>query len=311
MTPLSVLALAISLLLMGTPQGQAELRVVVASKPAHSLAAAVLDGVAMPALLVDGPASPHSYAMRPSDARKINRADVFIRISETLEPFTAKIVRALPPSVAVVTLEEAPGLKLLPRRTGGASEPAGHTHGGDHGHDGEPPGHIDPHIWLDPDNAKAMVTIIAEVLAAREPDQSQRIRANADAVRRKLDDLARDLERELRPVAGKPFIVYHDAYQYLERRYGLRTAGSVTVDPDRPPSGRRLQDLRGRIRSAGVSCVFAEPHLQGRVAGALIEGTGTRLGILGPEGTMLPPGPDLYFELMRRLAQGLRACLSG
>jgi zinc transport system substrate-binding protein len=310
MTPLRVLALAISLLLLGAPQGEAELRVVATSKPAHALAAAVMNGVATPALLVDGPASPHSYAMRPSDAQKINRADVFIRISEALEPFTAKIVRALPPSVAVVTLEEAPGIKLLPRRMGGAFEAAGHTHASGHGHN-EPPRRIDPHIWLDPDNAKAMVTMIAEVLAAREPDQSQRFRANADALRRKLDDLAGDLERELRPVAGKPFIVYHDAYQYLERRYGLLTAGSVTIDPDQPPSGRRLQELRGRIRSAGVSCVFAEPHLQGRVAGALIEGTGTRLGILDPEGTTLSPGPDLYFELMRRLAQGLSACLSG
>ena len=315
-------------LLLASGAARADSAVVVTSKPIHALVSGVMAGIGAPELLVDGQTSPHAYAMKPSDARKVHRAKVFFRTSESLEPFTAKLVASLPKSVDIVTLEETPGLKLLDRREGGAFE-AGHDHGashpqghgksqsqsasraGGHHHDHGHEEHIhDPHFWLDPDNAKAMVRHIADVLSEWMPDKAATIRSNAEAEISRLDALASDLARELAPFAGKPFMVYHDAYQYLEKRYGLTAVGTVTVSPELPPSGKRLSELRQKISSAGAVCVFAEPYLDPRAIAVVVEGTGTRTATLDPEGTALEAGPDLYYKLLRNLATNLTACLT-
>lgn len=291
---------------------QAELKVVVTSKPIHALVAGVMSGASTPALLVDGPASPHSYAMKPSDAQKVHQADIFFRMSEGLEPFTAKLVKSLPSRVRVATLEDARGLKLLERRSVGTFEEherhGGREHG--HGHGGKTDSH-DSHVWLDTDNAKAMVNEIAVVLAEVAPAHAVTFKANAAGLNEKLNALAREIERELNPLAGKPFIVYHDAFQYLEKRFGLTAAGSITVAPDVRPSGKRLAELRRRVAKLGAVCVFAEPQLEPKVTSAIVEGTRAKTGTLDPEGTALQAGPDLYFTLMRNLAADLKACLGG
>lgn len=311
------LAAAIGLWALAAP-AHAELKVVVTSKPIHALVAGVMGGSGTPALLVEGPASPHTYAMKPSDAQKVNRADVFFRVSEGLEPFTGKLVKSLPETVRVATLEDAPGLTLLERRSGGSFE--AHGHGGEkrhghghghksgHGHDGEKGGH-DPHVWLDPDNAKAMVDEIAKVLAEKAPEQAQTFKANAAALNDRIDALARELEGKLKPLAGKPFIVFHDAYQYLERRYGLTAAGSITVSQEGQPSGKRLAELRRRVTKLGAVCVFAEPQFAPKMTNAIVEGTKAKTATLDPEGVGLQAGPDLYFVLMRNLAANMKTCL--
>ncbi len=320
----SLLALAtLSLAAPVSRAASADVDVVVTSKPIHALVSSVMAGIGTPALLVSGTASPHSYAMKPSDAKKVNNAGVFFRVSEGLEPFTAKVVASLPKSVRVESLEEAPGVKLLDRREGGAFE--AHDHGKDnhdhkhaehdheHGHakhDDDHESH-DPHIWLDPDNAKAMVRRIADVLSTAVPGKADVIKANAAKELARIDDLSAELDRDLKPLAGKPFIVYHDAYQYLEKRYGLSAVGSLTVSPDAAPSGRRLRELRKKITTAKAECVFAEPQFEARVTKSVIDGTKARSGTLDPEGTQLTPGPDLYGTLMRNLASSLKACLGG
>jgi zinc transport system substrate-binding protein len=293
---------------------QAELKVVVTSKPIHALVAGVMSGAGTPALLVDGPASPHTYAMKPSDAQKVHQANVFFRMSEGLESFTAKLVKSLPSSVRVATLEDAQGLKLLERRSGGSFEEHGHgggkKHGHGHDHGGEKDSH-DPHVWLDPDNAKAMVNEIVKILAEKAPEHAETFTANAAGLNNKIDALTTEIERELKPLAGKPFIVFHDAYQYLERRFGLTAAGSVTINPEVQPSGKRLAELRRTVMKLGATCVFAEPHFEPKLTNAVVEGTRARFGTLDPEGTALQAGPDLYFALMRNLAGSLKACLGG
>ena len=301
----------------------AELKVVVTSKPIHALVASVMSGADTPALLVDGPASPHTYSMKPSDAQKVHQADAFFRVSEGLEPFTAKLVKALPSSVRVATLEDAPDLTLLERRSGGTFEAEGHGgakgHGGKkghgaekgHGHEhGAESGH-DPHVWLDPGNAKAMVHEVAKVLAEKAPEHADTFKSNAAALSDRIDALALELERELKPLAGKPFIVFHDAYQYFEKRFGLTAAGSITVSPDVQPSGKRLTELRRRVTKLGGLCVFAEPQFEPKMINAVVEGTRAKSGTLDPEGTALQAGPDLYFALMRKLAADLKSCLGG
>jgi zinc transport system substrate-binding protein len=295
-----------------TPSVAAEPKVVVTIKPLHALVAQVMAGVGSPLLLVKGLSSPHTYALRPSEVRALNAADLFVRMSETVEPFTARLVRSLPTSVEVVTLQEAPRVKLLSRRLHATFED--HTVDGakDHGHSHAPGATdaVDGHAWLDPDNAVAMVERIEQALSAKDPAHAAIYKANADALRSKLEALAAELGRYLAPIASRPYIVFHDATQYLEHRYRLNVVGSISVSPEVPASGKRLTELRRKIDQLGAVCVFAEPQFDARLVDNLIEGTTARSGTLDPEGGRLEPGPELYFALMRQLASDLKGCLA-
>ena len=318
--PVSILTAILVSVLILTPAwpARAGIEVVVTSKPVHALVAQVMQGVGRPALLVDGAASPHTFAMRPSDAHKVNRASVFFRVSEGLEPFTARLVKSLPKSVGVVTLAEARGVKLLQRRSGGSFDAHSHApgqgssrHGGahkDHAHGAGDD--YDAHIWLDPDNAKAIVAAVGEVLSQRSPADAARFAANAAAVTRRIDAMTVSITAELAPVSGRPFIVLHDAYQYFERRFGLAAIGSIAVSPEEQPSARRITELRRKVSELPAVCVFAEPHHQTRVVTSVTEGTRARTAVLDPEGTTLEAGPELYFVLMQRLAAAMRECLA-
>jgi zinc transport system substrate-binding protein len=307
----------LALSLASTAPRAAELKVVVTIKPLHALVTQVMSGVGVPELLVKGAASPHSYALKPSEARVLNNADLFFRMSETVESFTAKVVKSLPKRVEVVTLQDAPGMKLLAQRTGATFEPhshgkdKAHGHGHSHSHDKPKKGDaIDGHAWLDPDNAKAMVDRIQQALGAKYPDHAAAFKTNAAALAAKLDALAAELDRDLKPIADKPYIVFHDAFQYLERRFGLNVVGSISINPEVPPSAKRLTELRRKIQSLSAVCVFAEPAFDRRLVDNLIEGTSARTGMLDAEGGSLDPGPDLLFALMRKLASALKGCLA-
>jgi zinc transport system substrate-binding protein len=300
--------------------------VVVTIKPIHALVSEIMAGVGAPVLLVDGAASPHTFTLRPSTARAINDADIFIRTSDTLEPFTHKIIQSLPPSVKVLTLADAPGITLLDQRRGGTFEPHVHMHSiddehgdaeRDHGethdvnadHDDDEDGK-DGHIWLDPRNAKAIVANVTKALAARYPEHAGRFVANAATLDRRLDALSDEIATELSRARNKPFIVFHDSTQYFENRYGLNAVGSITVSPDIPPSARRLTEVRRKIASLGAVCVFSEPDFQPKLISAVTEATAARSGTLDAEGLMLTPGPELYFDLMHDLARNLARCLN-
>jgi zinc transport system substrate-binding protein len=297
------------------PSFAKDLNVVVTLKPIHSLAAAVMEGVGEPKLLVDGASSPHTFTLKPSDAKALNAASVIFRVSESLEPFTGRLARSLPKKVRLVTLESTPGLTLWNLRTGETFEAHdhgpkghGHGHGHSHAHDKGKAGR-DGHIWLDPGNAKLIASHIAEILASAAPAHAERFRANASRVGAQLDALVPELEAALRPVAGQPYLVFHDAYQYLERRFGLAPVGSVTVSPDVPPSAKRLSALRGKIAKLGATCVFAEPQFEPRIIAAIVEGTTAKRGILDPLGASIPAGPGHYPALMRAMAENLSECL--
>lgn len=315
-----VMMAAAGLLVLGSiPSTAAEpTKVVVTIKPLHALVAQVMAGVGSPVLLVKGLASAHTYALRPSEARALHDADVFVRMSETVEPFTVRIVRSLPATVQVVTLQEAPRLRLLTRRVHATFERHAHAtagkgnsgHGHSHNHARSTLDAVDGHAWLDPDNAAAMVDRIEQALSAKDPANAAAFKANASALRAKLETLAAELDRDLKPIAAQPYIVFHDAIQYLERRYGLNAVGSISISPEVPASGKRLGELRRKIDELGAVCVFAEPQFDTRLVENLIEGTSARSGTIDPEGGRLEPGPDLYFTLMRRLAGDLKSCLA-
>lgn len=323
-----IIAVAIAVALGGTAEA-ADIKVAVTIKPIHALVAQVMEGVGTPALLVTGASSPHTYALKPSDAKALYGSDVVFRVSEAVEPFTAKIVKALPEHVRVVTLSEAPGVELLDVRQGDTFE--AHAHGteshdedhrehsaeaeddhdeaaGEHHHDEH--GAHDGHVWLDPANARQMVAEIARVLSEVSPQNAERFKENAARASATIGTLETSIAAELAPIKGKPFVVFHDAYQYFEHRFGLDAVGSITVSPEVQPSAKRLTEIRHKIAALNARCVFAEPNFQPNLVNAVIEGTQAHSGTLDPEGTMIEPGPEAYTTLIRNLAAGLRSCLA-
>jgi zinc transport system substrate-binding protein len=285
--------------------------VVVSIKPVHSLVAAVMEGVGRPALIVTGGASPHLYTLRPSDAQRLASARIVFWIGPIFESFLTKPLAALAGRAEIVELDRAPAITLLPARESGpwepdADEPA-HHHANQHDASDE---EMDGHLWLDPENAKAIAAIAATRLATIDPANAARYRENAAALSARLEALDAMLSERLQPVRERPFVVFHDAYQYLIRRYDLAAVGSVTVSPERPPGARRIAAIHAKVEALKARCVFREPQFAPRLVDSVIAGTTARSGVLDPEGGDLAPGPDLYFTLMSDLADSLANCLA-
>lgn len=299
-----------SLLVTHPARGQDAPVVTVSVKPLHSLVAAVMQGVGEPKLIVGGSASPHTYSLKPSNAADIQQAKVVFWLGPNFEHFLEEPLQSLAAGAEVVAMEDAPGLTKLPFREGGAFESHDDgDHAGEAGHSHEEEAGFDLHFWLDPQNAAAMVEEIRDRLAKADPSHADQYRANALAVEANLDALDRELADELAPVKDKPFIVFHDAYQYFERRYGLKVAGSITVSPETPPGAERIREIHDKIAGLGATCVFAEPQFEPKLVAVVTEGSEAKSGTLDPEGGTLAEGPDLYFTLMRNLGTSIAGCL--
>lgn len=283
--------------------------VVVTVKPLHSLVSGVMRGVEEPHLLVRGAANPHAFAMRPSDARALAGAELVVWAGSPVETFMDKPLTTLAKGAQVLTLVKEPSVRLLPVRKGGAWD----AHDHDHMHEERPDAELgsDGHVWLDPRNAKAITDLVAARLSTLDPARAATYQANAALQKQALDALDAEMDTALTPLKSHPFIVFHDAYHYLEDRYGLNAAGAITVSPDQPPGAARLSALRARINQAGAVCIFAEPQFEPALVRTLAQGTKARTGVLDPEGANIPDGPELYAQLMRFNLRSLVDCLSG
>jgi zinc transport system substrate-binding protein len=280
----------------------AEPRVVASVLPVQSLVAAVMNGVGTPGVIIRGAASPHAYALRPSDARQLNNAQVVFWIGPEYESFLTKPVATLAGRARVVALLRAPNVETLPARQGGSwTKPASAAKSGN----------IDPHIFLDPVNAIAMVEAIAATLSDADPEHRNRYAANAEREVTQLKSLDLELQARLAPVRGTPFLVFHDGYQYLEHRYGLNAVGSLVISPERAPGAKRMTEIRHNIESLHAACIFAEPQFDASLVHTAAQGTKARTAVLDYVGVGIPPGPDAYFVMMRDLARSLVGCLSG
>jgi zinc transport system substrate-binding protein len=280
--------------------------VVTSLQPVHSLAAGVMRGVGQPRLLVTGGASPHDYSLRPSDARAIAEADIVFWIGPDLESFLVRPLKNAQRKVRNIALIEAPDVTVLPLRTGGVWE--AHLHDEhSHGHKAD----HDAHIWLNPVNAIAMTRRMVAVLGEVDPDHKADYERNGAALMERLNQFDQQLALKLAPLKGQPYVVFHDAYQYFERRYGLNAVGSVVLDPEQRPGAKRVAEIQARIRERGVRCVFSEPQFQPALAQTVIAGSQAQPGILDPLGAGIPPGPEAYFQLLDGLVDALRDCLSG
>ena len=283
----------------------AEIKVAATIKPVHSLVAAVMGDTGEPELLLEGPASPHVTALRPSQARIIESADIVFAVGEGLEAFLHKLTES-GGGARIVELAEAPGLELLAYREAGA-EPDGHDDEEEHEHER---GAINPHVWLDPANGRAMATHIAATLSAADPANAPSYSANAETVVRDLEQLESELAARLARVKERPFLVFHDAYPYFEARFGLNGLGPIVLNPETPPGARRLMETRQRIAEAGVACVFSEPQFEIGYVTTVLEGTAARHASLDPLGVDIEPGPNAYRQILTELADSLVECLA-
>jgi zinc transport system substrate-binding protein len=301
-------ATVVALLGVGGPGARAEApRILASIQPLHSLAAAATEGVSTPQLLLSPSDSPHTRALRPSDVRKLESAGLVLWIGPDLEGFLAGPLAEPRLRAKSMSLIDDEALVRHPRRRGGMwAEPtrtgAGHRHGRD-AHD--------PHMWLDPENGRRIVRLVAARLSAIDPANGARYAANADRGEREIEALQAELAAALAPVRGAPYLVFHDAYQYFERRFGLRPAGAIVIDPERPPGASRLAALRTRLVAGEARCVFAEPQFAPDRVASLVRGTPARSATLDPYGAALPSGRSAYAGMLQALGAALARCLAG
>lgn len=329
---------------------EAGLRVSTSILPLQELVRTVMHDPAMPTatpdLILPPGASPHAYALKPSEARALASADVIFRVGPQLEAFLDRPLANLAANAVRVDLIDAPGMILLPVREDADFE--GHEHGnhddhekgnhdqheahedhdddhdGDHAddhdahaHAGEHPEHVDPHIWLHPANAIAMVRQIAHVLSEAAPKQAVLYQANAERAIARLQAAATRFEADWKTLRAAqeavPFVVFHDSLHYFEHWSGLESSGSITLNPEVPPGALHMRELRTRMAAKKVRCVFVEPQLDGRIARQIAKDAGLSVHIVDPIGDTVTDGTahagsDGFSPLIAGIRDALAAC---
>lgn len=286
-------------------------KVVVSIAPLHSLVSGVMNGTGEPRLLIGGGASPHAYALKPSDASALSDADLIVWVGQGLESVLERPLHSLASKARVLEVSIVEDMQMLPTREGGAWEEQAaqedlHGHSPEHGH-----GEFDTHLWLSPHNARRIVTVVADALVQLDPVHEAQYQANSGSMHKRIDALEQRLVQQLAAVREHRYIVFHDAYHYFEEAFGLHPAGAIAISPDRRPGARRIAEIRKAIRESGAVCVFSEPQFRSAIVEVVLEGSGARHGVLDPLGSSLPPGKEQWFALMRGLADNLEACLTG
>ena len=313
----------------------AEIKVVTSIKPIHSLASYLMDGVAKPNLIVDGYASPHGFALKPSHAKMLQNADLIFWVGEDLENFLEKPLKSIAKKAEKIELIEIKGLTKLKFRERNIFEEHDHGHKkddhddhakkedghddhghddhgkkedghDDHGHEGHAHGEHDPHIWLDPMNAKVILSEMAEHLIENDQKNEAKYKENLKKAHKDLDKLTKKVKSEL----NKDFksIVFHDAYQYFEKRFGINILGAFTVNTDVMPGAEQLAEIREIIEHDKVSCIFSEPQFNPEIIKAVAKDTNIATGVIDPLGATLNPGKDLYFDLISNMSKSFKGC---
>ena len=290
-----------SFLLIGS--AQAEVKVLTSIKPLQLIAAAVQDGVAVPEVLLPPGTSPHSYALRPSDVRKVQSVDLLYWIGPDMEGFLPRVLKGRTlPSIAV---QDLPGLKLRHF----AEDNHSHAEEADeHDHDHRP-GSLDAHLWLSPANARVIAAKMAADLSTADPANAARYQSNLKAFDERLDALDMRLKARLAGIAGKPYFVFHEAFDYFEDAYGLKHAGVFSVAAEVQPGAQHVAAMRTRLQQVGKTCVFSEPPLRPRLAETLVSGLPVKLAELDALGGYTPATGQGYEQVLEKLGNDLAGCL--
>ena len=326
---------------------KAETKVVASIKPIHSLASYLMDGVNKPGLIVDGYASPHGFAMKPSHAKMLQEADLIFWVGEDLESFLEKPLKSIAKKAEKIELMEIKGLNKLKfrernifdghddhghddehkeddhddhaKKEDGHDDHDEHKEDGhddhdehkedghdEHGHEGHAHGEYDPHIWLDPSNAKVILKEMAEHLIEKDQKNASVYKSNLKKSLKDLDKLTKNVKSDL----NKDFksIVFHDAYQYFEKRFDVNIMGAFTVNTDVMPGAEQLSEIREIIEHDKVSCVFSEPQFNPDIINAVAKDMNISTGVLDPLGATLNPGKNLYFDLIKNMSKSFKGC---
>ena len=307
----------IFLLFIANTSANADIKVVTSIKPIHSLASYLMDGVGKPDLIVDGYNSPHAFAMKPSHAKMLQNADLIFWVGEDMESFLEKPLNSIAKKAEKIELMEIKGLNKLEFRERNIfeeHEDHGHDEHKEHGHkedkhddhQGHAHGEHDPHIWLDPMNAKVILSEMAEHLIENDQKNEAKYKENLKKAHKDLDKLTKKVKSEL----NKDFksIVFHDAYQYFEKRFDINILGAFTVNPDVMPGAEQLAEIREVIEHDKVSCIFSEPQFNPDIIKAVAKDTNVKTGIIDPLGATLDQGKDLYFDLIENMSKSFKSC---
>ena len=298
----------------------AEIKVVASIKPIHSLVSYVMDGVGTPSILVDGSSSPHTFQLKPSHAQMLQDADIVFWIGEDLESFLETPLESIATNAKKITLMELDDIELLKFREKHIfEEHAGHDDHGDeheeghdehedeHGHNDEHNhGEFDIHFWLDPAIAKVIVKNIAKELSNIDVVNKATYEANASKAISELDELI--AETKLKINKNATYVVFHDAYQYFEGRFGIEVLGALSVNPEILPGAKQLAEIREVIEHENVNCIFSEPQFNPSIAKTIAADTGVKAAVLDPLGAELDPSKDLYFDLIADMASSFSGC---
>ena len=304
-----ILALITALLAVSLPVRALE--VLTTIKPLGFIAAAITEGVSEPKVLLPTGASPHDYSLRPSDMRSINEADLVVWVGPELESFMAKPLAKHPHAL---TLTLVPGMPLFNYATQASQddhdhEHEAHEHGDqDDGHEGHHHEGVDPHLWLGPAQAKAIATAIATELGKQDPANQARYAANLAAFKGKVDARDKVIAEQMKVVNEKGYFVFHEAYGYWERHYGMSSRGHFTVSPERRPGAKTLVEIRKVLEEKQASCIYAEPQFSPAVIESVARNTGARVLLLDEVGEQVPLGPDAYLQFMQQLAEAFAQC---
>ena len=318
-------------LFLGFSHAKAELQVVTSIKPIHSLASLLMDGIGTPKLIVDGSNSPHNFTLKPSHAKMLQNADLVFWVGEDIETFLEKPLGTVAKKAKKIELMEISQIKKLKFREKNIFEvhhddhghkkhddhghkkhdDHGHKKHDDHGHKkhddhGHAHGEHDPHIWLDPLNAKVILTVMAKNMKMMDKKNSAKYDANLKKANAKIDGLVSEINKVINKNAK--YVVFHDAYQYFEKRFGLKTLGALTVNTDVLPGAEQLKDIRKVIKKENAKCIFSEPQFNPKIIKAIAKDTNIKTGVLDPLGADLKNNKDLYFKLLNNLSNSLRKC---
>lgn len=283
--------------------------------PVHGLVSMVMGDLGSPALLVEPGASPHGYALRPSQAAALQDADAVFWIGHDLTPWLDGPLDSLANRAVVVELLDVEGAVVHRFREDAVFAPDDHDeveHGHDE-HEEEHDGHAhdgaDPHAWLDPDNAMLWLAVIAETLSGLDPDNAGTYHANAEAAQADIAVLEADIATRLAPVSPRSFVVFHDAFQYFEQHFDLSSAGAISLSDASSPSAARIAEIRDAVADQDVVCVFSEPQFNPGLVATIAGATELTTGVIDPLGSTLEPGAGFYPALLLGVADSVETCL--
>ncbi|MFQ1953824.1 zinc ABC transporter substrate-binding protein ZnuA [Aeromonas veronii] len=309
-----IIALFTALLAVSLPVRAIE--VLTTIKPLGFIAAAITDGVSEPKVLLPTGASPHDFSLRPSDIRSVNSADLVVWVGPELEGFMAKPLANHPHALALTQVEGMPLFNYATQDSHDSHDHDDHDHAahehGNHDHDEGHEGHhhegVDPHIWLGPTQAKVIAKAIASELGKLDPANQARYDANLAAFDAKVDAKDKVIAGQMKAVNEKGYFVFHEAYGYWERHYGMSSKGHFTVSPERRPGAKTLVDIRKALEEKQASCIYAEPQFSPAVIESVARNTGAKVLLLDEVGEQVPLGPDGYPQFMQQLADAFAQC---